>query len=166
MIKIIITQYNFNIINVDKWAIVDTIDKEGNNILFLTPNHINGIVFCSQNIIDSITIDNCPPENINNVKTVSSLFRRLKPGGEIKISFQAIDKNSIISILGIKKKLETFDFKYINISINNIQKENETTVKVIKIIGKKPKLPFIYIKFPEINSDKNNKIVLLNKLNN
>ena len=146
--------------------IVDTIDKEGENILFLTPNHINGIIFCSPSVFDFITIAHCPPENINNVKIISSLFKCLKPGGEINISLQESRPNCISYISEIKKNLETYGFKFLNISTSNkINKRNGISVKIIKITGKKPKFDLKFNQLPEINNDKKMNGVLLNNEN-
>ena len=37
--------------------VIDVINEEGENILFLTTNHINGIIFCNKNIFDKVIIN-------------------------------------------------------------------------------------------------------------
>ena len=64
--------------------IIDTVDINADNILFLTPNHIRGVRYCASNIFDYASINNCPTEKLNSSSLIS-IFNSLKPGAEIYI---------------------------------------------------------------------------------
>ena len=64
--------------------IIDTVDIDDDNILFLTPNHIRGVKYCASNIFDYATIKNCPTEKLNSGSLIG-VFNSLKPGAEIYI---------------------------------------------------------------------------------
>ena len=64
--------------------IIDTVDIDDDNILFLTPNHIRGVKYCASNIFDYATIKNCPTEKLNSGSLIG-VFNSLKPGAEVYI---------------------------------------------------------------------------------
>ena len=64
--------------------IIDTADIDDDNILFLTPNHIRGVRYCTSNIFDYASIKNCPTEKLNSSSLIG-IFNSLKPGAEIYI---------------------------------------------------------------------------------
>ena len=64
--------------------IIDTEEKDDEDILFLTPNHIRGARYCASNIFDYASIKNCPTEKLNSGSLIG-VFNSLKPGAEITI---------------------------------------------------------------------------------
>ena len=64
--------------------IIDTEEIEDKEVLFLTPNHIRGVRYCTSNIFDYASIKHCPTEKLNSGSLIG-IFNSLKPGAEITI---------------------------------------------------------------------------------
>jgi hypothetical protein len=64
--------------------IIDTEEIDDEDVLFLTPNHIRGVRYCTSNIFDYASIKNCPTEKLNSGSLIG-IFNSLKPGAEISI---------------------------------------------------------------------------------
>ena len=103
--------------------IIDTIDKKGDDILFLHPEHMNGAKFCASNTFDKATINNCPTEKLSSGNLIG-IYNTLKPGAEISVTvFQPIAIMLPYDSKQIEANLQLVGFE--NIEIN----EKYVTVK-------------------------------------
>ena len=64
--------------------IIDTVEIDDENVLFLTPNHITGVKYCASNIFDYASIEHCPTEKLNSGVLIG-VFNSLKPSAELSI---------------------------------------------------------------------------------
>lgn len=64
--------------------IVDSIDREGDDIMYILPNHLNSSKFLASGTFDKATIQNCSTENITSAGLLG-IYNSLKPGAYITI---------------------------------------------------------------------------------
>lgn len=119
--------------------LIDTVDTEDEDCLFLTPNHIKGVRFCALNTFDYATIRNCPTEKLNSGSLIG-IFNSLKPGGEIYI-----EVNQPISVMleydskQIDANLRLVGFENIEYAEKNIpDKKNGINLLVGTLTATKP----------------------------
>lgn len=118
--------------------IVDSLEPEGDDIMYLLPSKINSSKFLSSNIFDQATIQNCPTEKISSGGLLG-IFNSLKPTAKIMIYV-----NQPIAIMlpydakQIEANLKLVGFESIDTKDTTIQDGNNKKVPTILITAKKP----------------------------
>ena len=70
--------------------VVDNIEPEEEDVMYLRPSKLNTSVYLASNIFDQATIRNCPVEKITS-SGLAGIFSSLKPLAKINITvFQPI----------------------------------------------------------------------------
>ena len=65
--------------------IVDNVEPEGDDIMYLLPTKLNSSIFLASNIFDQATIRNCSVEKLTS-SGLSGIFASLKPLAKINIT--------------------------------------------------------------------------------
>ena len=119
--------------------IIDTIDKKGDDILFLHPEHMNGAKFCASNTFDKATINNCPTEKLSSGNLIG-IYNTLKPGAEISVTvFQPIAIMLPYDSKQIEANLQLVGFENIEINEKYVSvKKGVPSTTIVVVTATKP----------------------------
>ena len=120
--------------------IVDSVEPEGENIMYLSPSKLNCSQFFSPNVFDKATIKNCSIEQITSGGLVG-IFTSLKPLAKVNITVhQPIAVMVFYDTKQIEANLKLVGFENIKISDINIKDEESGQKIPTKLIeAQKPK---------------------------
>jgi hypothetical protein len=119
--------------------VVDNIEPEEDDAMYLRPSKLNTSVYLASNIFDQATIRNCPVEKITS-GGLAGIFSSLKPLAKINITvFQPIAVMVFYDSKQIEANLKLAGFENIEISDVNI-KDQKTgqTIQTQSIEAQKP----------------------------
>ena len=101
--------------------VVDNIEPEEEDVMYLRPSKLNTSVYLASNIFDQATIRNCPVEKITS-SGLGGIFSSLKPLAKINITvFQPIAVMVLYDSKQIEANLKLAGFENIKISDVNIK---------------------------------------------
>ena len=124
----------------------------GENIMYILPDHLQSIKFIESNIFDSAIIKDCKAGLINSL-TLSYIFRAMKPEGRVEIVI-----SQPISVM------QSLDSKQIEAHAEHVGFENistEDTMYEDDINGRK--FPTLSVIFYKPSRDKDNQRIDLRK---
>lgn len=119
--------------------IVDNVEPEGDDILYLLPTKLNSSIFLASNIFDQATIRNCSVEKLTS-SGLSGIFASLKPLAKINITvYQPIAVMVYYDSKQIEANLKLAGFEDIKISDVNIKDEKTgLTIQTQTVEAQKP----------------------------
>lgn len=110
--------------------LVDTIEPEGEDIMYLLPSKLSSSKYLASNIFDQATIKNCPVEKITSGGLIG-IFASLKPLAKINIIvYQPIAVMLSYDSKQIEANLKLAGFE--DIKINDINIKDDKTGKMIQ----------------------------------
>ena len=120
--------------------VVDLVEPEEQNIMYLSPSKLHCSQFLSPNVFDKATIKNCSIEQINSGGLVG-IFTSLKPLAKVTIIVhQPIAVMVFYDTKQIEANLKLVGFENIKISDTNVKEEETGQLVQTKLIeAQKPK---------------------------
>ena len=120
--------------------IVDLVEPEKENVMYLSPSKLNCTQFFAPNVFDKATIKNCSIEQINSGGLVG-IFTSLKPLSKVNITVhQPIAVMIFYDTKQIEANLKLVGFENIKVSDINIKDEESGQKIATKLIeAQKPK---------------------------
>ena len=110
--------------------VVDNIEPEEDDAMYLRPSKLNTSVYLASNIFDQATIRNCPVEKITS-SGLAGIFSSLKPLAKINITvFQPIAVMVFYDSKQIEANLKLAGFE--NIKISDINIKDQKTGQIIQ----------------------------------
>ena len=110
--------------------VVDNIEPEEDDAMYLRPSKLNTSVYLASNIFDQATIRNCPVEKITS-SGLAGIFSSLKPLAKINITvFQPIAVMVLYDSKQIEANLKLAGFE--NIKISDINIKDQKTGQIIQ----------------------------------
>ena len=110
--------------------VVDNIEPEEEDVMYLRPSKLNTSVYLASNIFDQATIRNCPVEKITS-SGLAGIFSSLKPLAKINITvFQPIAVMVFYDSKQIEANLKLAGFE--NIKISDINIKDQKTGQIIQ----------------------------------
>ena len=118
--------------------IVDSLEPEGDDIMYILPSKLNSAKFLASNTFDQATIKNCPTEKITSVGLLG-IFNSLKPTAKINIFVsQPIAIMLPYDSKQIEANLKLVGFESIDSRDTSIEDLNGKNMPTISIVAKKP----------------------------
>jgi hypothetical protein len=110
--------------------VVDNIEPEEDDAMYLRPSKLNTSVYLASNIFDQATIRNCPVEKITS-SGLAGIFSSLKPLAKINITvFQPIAVMVFYDSKQIEANLKLAGFE--NIEISDVNIKDQKTGQIIQ----------------------------------
>ena len=110
--------------------VVDNIEPEEEDVMYLRPSKLNTSVYLASNIFDQATIRNCPVEKITS-SGLAGIFSSLKPLAKINITvFQPIAVMVFYDSKQIEANLKLAGFE--NIEISDVNIKDQKTGQIIQ----------------------------------
>ena len=110
--------------------VVDNIEPEEEDVMYLRPSKLNTSVYLASNIFDQATIRNCPVEKITS-SGLAGIFSSLKPLAKINITvFQPIAVMVFYDSKQIEANLKLAGFE--NIKISDVNIKDQKTGQIIQ----------------------------------
>ena len=118
--------------------IVDSLEPEGDDIMYILPSKLNSSKFLASNTFDQATIKNCPTEKITSVGLLG-IFNSLKPTAKINIFVsQPIAIMLPYDSKQIEANLKLVGFESIDSKDTTLPDLNGKNMPTISIVAKKP----------------------------